>query len=65
MGASGGRVGAPGLVGSRGHGSVRRLLLGSTSTRLVRDARRPVLVVPRPVACSAEDEQARGRAAAP
>jgi nucleotide-binding universal stress UspA family protein len=36
------------VVGSRGHGPVRRLLLGSTSTRLVRDARCPVLVVPRP-----------------
>jgi nucleotide-binding universal stress UspA family protein len=36
------------VVGSRGHGPVRRLLLGSTSTRLVREARCPVLVVPRP-----------------
>jgi nucleotide-binding universal stress UspA family protein len=36
------------VVGSRGHGPVRRLLLGSTSTRLVREARCPVLIVPRP-----------------
>src|SRR6185312_6501572 len=37
------------VVGSRGHGPVRRLLLGSTSTRLVREARCPVIIVPRPV----------------
>jgi nucleotide-binding universal stress UspA family protein len=34
------------VVGSRGGGAVRRLLRGSTSTRLVREAACPVLVVP-------------------
>jgi nucleotide-binding universal stress UspA family protein len=53
------------VVGSRGHGPVRRLLLGSTSTRLVREARCPVLVVPGPVDASAGDEEAWRRAAAP
>jgi hypothetical protein len=36
------------IVGSRGHGPVRRFLLGSTSSRLVREASCPVLIVPRP-----------------
>lgn len=35
------------VVGSRSHGPVRRLVLGSTSEGLARSARRPVLVVPR------------------
>jgi len=35
------------VVGSRGRGPVRRLLLGSTSARLVREAACPVVVVPR------------------
>jgi nucleotide-binding universal stress UspA family protein len=35
------------VVGSRAHGPVRRVLLGSTSTSLFRDAACPVLVVPR------------------
>lgn len=35
------------VVGSRGWGPVRRLLLGSTSERVVRDAPSSVLVVPR------------------
>ena len=51
-------------VGSRGHGPVRRLLLGSTSTRLVREARCPVLIVPRPSASAAGDEAGRSSAAA-
>jgi nucleotide-binding universal stress UspA family protein len=34
------------VVGSRGHGVLRRVLHGSTSTRLVRAAACPVLVVP-------------------
>jgi nucleotide-binding universal stress UspA family protein len=35
------------VVGSRGWGPVRRLLLGSTSDRLVREAQCPVIAVPR------------------
>jgi nucleotide-binding universal stress UspA family protein/predicted N-acetyltransferase YhbS len=35
------------VVGSRGWGPVRRLLLGSTSERLVREAACPVIAVPR------------------
>lgn len=34
------------VVGSHGHGPVRRFLLGSVADRLVRTARCPVLVVP-------------------
>jgi nucleotide-binding universal stress UspA family protein len=50
------------VVGSRGHGMVRRLLLGSTSTRLVREARCPVLVVPRPTAPVVAEQAARTEA---
>ena len=35
------------MTGSRGYGPVRRLMLGSTSTRLVREAPCPVLVLTR------------------
>jgi nucleotide-binding universal stress UspA family protein len=35
------------VCGSRGYGPTRRVLLGGVSTKLVRGARRPVLVVPR------------------
>lgn len=35
------------VVGSRGFGAVRRVVLGSTSTQLVRHAKVPVAVVPR------------------
>jgi nucleotide-binding universal stress UspA family protein len=35
------------FCGSRGYGPARRVLLGGVSTRLVRQARRPVVVVPR------------------
>lgn len=35
------------VVGSRGFGAVRRVVLGSTSTQLVRHAKIPVAVVPR------------------
>lgn len=38
------------VVGSRGYGTVERVLLGSTSTSLIRAATCPVLVVPRPSA---------------
>lgn len=34
------------VVGSRGRGAVKRMLLGSTSDRLVHVSERPVLVVP-------------------
>ena len=36
------------VVGSRGFGPVKRLLLGSTSDQLVREAACPVIAVPRP-----------------
>jgi nucleotide-binding universal stress UspA family protein len=35
------------FCGSRGYGPGRRVVLGGVSTRLVRGARRPVVVVPR------------------
>ena len=35
------------FCGSRGYGPVRRVLLGGVSSRLVRRARSPVVVVPR------------------
>jgi nucleotide-binding universal stress UspA family protein len=38
------------VVGSRGYGPIRRVLLGSVSSELVRVAPCPVLVVPRPAA---------------
>ncbi len=38
------------VVGSRGYGPIRRVLLGSMSTHLVRNARCPVLVCPRTAA---------------
>jgi nucleotide-binding universal stress UspA family protein len=37
------------VVGCRGYGPLRRLIVGSTSLRLTRRARSPLLVVPRPV----------------
>jgi nucleotide-binding universal stress UspA family protein len=40
------------VVGSRGWGPVHRLLLGSTSDRLVREAACPVIAVPRPESAS-------------
>jgi nucleotide-binding universal stress UspA family protein len=40
------------VVGSRGFGPVRRLLLGSTSDRLVREAACPVIAVPRPASAA-------------
>ena len=35
------------FCGSRGYGPVRRVLLGGVSSRLVRHARTPLIVVPR------------------
>jgi nucleotide-binding universal stress UspA family protein len=51
------------VVGSRSHGPVRRLLLGSTSTRLVREAACPLLVVPRSAEAEAADEDVADAAA--
>jgi nucleotide-binding universal stress UspA family protein len=51
------------VVGSRSHGPVRRLLLGSTSTRLVREAVCPLLVLPRSAEAQAADEDVAGAAA--
>jgi nucleotide-binding universal stress UspA family protein len=46
------------VIGSRGWGPARRLLLGSTADRLVRSAACPVLVVPRPASpAPVEDDQ--------
>ena len=42
------------VVGSRGYGPIRHVLLGSVSTHLVRDARFPVIVYPRSAAAAAE-----------
>jgi hypothetical protein len=36
------------VVGSRGRGPLRRLILGSTSLHLTREARCPLLIIPRP-----------------
>jgi nucleotide-binding universal stress UspA family protein len=52
------------VVGSRAFGPVRRVLLGSTSARLVRDPKCPLLVIPRPVASSVADEEAQRRTSA-
>ncbi|WP_210492620.1 universal stress protein [Patulibacter sp. SYSU D01012] len=49
------------VVGSRAHGPLRRVLLGSVSSRLVRHAHCPLLVVPRSV--PAPDEEADAPAA--
>jgi nucleotide-binding universal stress UspA family protein len=35
------------VLGSRGHGPVRAVLLGSVSSALVRSAESPVVVIPR------------------
>jgi hypothetical protein len=43
------------VLGSRGYGPVRRVLLGSVSGELVRGAACPVLVVPRPGVRTPED----------
>jgi nucleotide-binding universal stress UspA family protein len=47
------------VVGSRAWGPVRRVLLGSVSTRLLRSAPCAVLVTPRGVEASAEDQVTR------
>jgi hypothetical protein len=45
------------VVGSRGWGPVRRILLGSTSARLMREAHCPVLVLPRGAATGEPGER--------
>jgi len=40
-------------VGSRGYGPLRRVLLGSVSTELIRTAPCPVIVHPRPAKAAA------------
>jgi nucleotide-binding universal stress UspA family protein len=50
------------VTGSRGYGPVRRLMLGSTSAKLVHEAPCPVLVLTR--GAEAEAEHARAGAAA-
>ena len=50
------------VVGSRGWGPVRRILLGSTAVRLMREARCPLLVLPRGVATGQPGELEPGRA---
>jgi nucleotide-binding universal stress UspA family protein len=51
------------VLGSRSHGPVRRLLLGSTSRRLVREARCPLLVLPRGARAPAQTDPASAAAA--
>jgi nucleotide-binding universal stress UspA family protein len=46
------------VVGSRGYGPVKRLVLGSTSAYLERHARCPLLVLPRGAIISGEDSMA-------
>ncbi|WP_210493184.1 universal stress protein [Patulibacter sp. SYSU D01012] len=48
------------VLGSRGHGPVRRVLLGSVSSRLVRRPRCPLLVVPRGARTGAHPARADG-----
>jgi nucleotide-binding universal stress UspA family protein len=52
------------VIGSRGWGPVRRLLLGGTADRLFRAAAAPVLAVPRP-ADTAYEAESDDRASAP
>jgi nucleotide-binding universal stress UspA family protein len=44
------------VLGSRSHGPLRRLVLGSTSRRLVREAKCPLLVLPRGAHAPAESD---------
>ncbi|MDE3070212.1 MAG: universal stress protein, partial [Acidobacteriota bacterium] len=52
------------VVGSRGYGPVRRLVLGSTSDYLERHARCPLLVLPRIAGAGAEAPGEASEAAA-
>ena len=53
------------ILGSRGYGPARRVLLGSVSGRIVREAACPVLIVPRPTAGAREPLGAPAERAAP
>ena len=50
------------VTGSRGYGPLRRLMLGSTSTKLVHEAPCPVLVLTRPVGDGTEATSAAAHA---
>lgn len=50
------------LLGSRGHGPLKRLLLGSVSTQVVRGAACPLLLLPRGAAAPADDAAGARRA---
>ena len=50
------------VTGSRGYGPLRRLMLGSTSTKLVHEAPCPVLVLTRSVEDEAEATSAAAHA---
>lgn len=52
------------VVGSRGYGPLRRVLLGGVSSSLVRSAPCPILVVPRAARAELEDETAEDASAA-
>jgi nucleotide-binding universal stress UspA family protein len=52
------------VVGSRGYGTVERVLLGSTSSVLIRESPCPVLVVPRPAERRAATPNSERQAAA-
>lgn len=52
------------VVGSRGYGPVRRLMLGSTSQHLAHSGRGPLLVLPRPAAVPSTDDHERKEAPA-
>ncbi|HEU4976159.1 MAG TPA: universal stress protein [Baekduia sp.] len=48
------------VCGSRGWGTARRVILGSTADRLIHGASRPVLVVPRPAEATGDADPASG-----
>jgi Universal stress protein family len=52
------------MLGSRAYGPVRRVLLGSVSDPLVRQAACPVLVVPRPAQREGTNRRSAARSAA-
>ncbi|HEY5333713.1 MAG TPA: universal stress protein, partial [Solirubrobacterales bacterium] len=53
------------VVGSRGYGTIDRVLLGSTSRALIRQATCPVLVIPRPAATAVRGAAEPGVLGAP